>query len=184
MLIENSKGVPLYLGRTTRIATPGQTIALAARDRGCSFPGCDRPPSHCQRHHITDWANGGPTDIDNLTLLCGYHHREHAKRGWECVMLERATALATTRLARPHTEHPSATPDTSPCPPTNPTDQRSDADQPGADPSVAPDVGVATGVGFETTCGTPSGTTFGTTSQTKGNDQDIAVPEGWLPDTG
>ncbi len=87
MLIENSKGVPLYLGRTSRIATPGQTVALAARDRGCSFPGCDRPPSHCQRHHITDWANGGPTDIDNLTLLCGYHHREHAKRGWECVML-------------------------------------------------------------------------------------------------
>ncbi len=87
MLIENSKGVPLYLGRTSRIATPGQTVALAARDRGCSFPGCDRPPSHCQRHHITDWANGGPTDIDNLTLLCGYHHREHAKRGWQCVML-------------------------------------------------------------------------------------------------
>ena len=45
VLIENSKGVPLYLGRTTRIATPGQTVALAARDRGCSFPGCDRPPS-------------------------------------------------------------------------------------------------------------------------------------------
>ena len=44
-------------------------------------------PSHCQRHHITDWANGGPTDIDNLTLLCGYHHREFAKRGWNCLMM-------------------------------------------------------------------------------------------------
>jgi hypothetical protein len=86
VLIETAKGVPLWLGRTTRIATPGQTVALAARDRGCSFPGCDRPPSHCQRHHITDWADDGPTDLDNLTLLCGYHHREHAKRGWACVM--------------------------------------------------------------------------------------------------
>ena len=88
VLIENSQGVPLYLGRTTRIATPGQTAALAARDQGCSFPGCDRPPSHCQRHHITDWANGGPTNIDNLTLLCGHHHREHTKRGWTCLMLD------------------------------------------------------------------------------------------------
>ena len=98
-------------------------------------------------------------------------------------MLERAAALATTRLARPqrtpirNTRHFTL-------PTHQPADQRSDADQPGADPSVATDVGVATGAGFETTCGTPSGTTFGTTSQTKGNDQDMAVPEGWLPDTG
>jgi hypothetical protein len=62
------------------------TAALAARDRGCSFPGCDRPPSHCQRHHINDWAHHGPTNLDNLTLPCGYHHREHAKRGWECLI--------------------------------------------------------------------------------------------------
>ena len=88
LLISTTKGVPLYLGRTSRIATPGQTVALAARDRGCSFPGCDRPPSQCQRHHILDWLYGGPTDIDNLTLLCGHHHREHAKRGWQCLMLD------------------------------------------------------------------------------------------------
>ena len=87
LLIETSKRVPLYLGRTARIATPGQTVALAARDRGCSFPGCDRPPSHCQRHHVTDWLHGGETEIDNLTLLCGFHHREFAKRGWQCLML-------------------------------------------------------------------------------------------------
>jgi Domain of unknown function (DUF222) len=87
VLIKNTKGVPLHLGRTSRIATPGQTIALAARDRGCSFPGCDRPPSHCQRHHVLDWLFGGETEIDNLTLLCGFHHREFAKRGWECLMI-------------------------------------------------------------------------------------------------
>jgi hypothetical protein len=87
VLIEDSTGVPLHLGRTVRIATPGQTAALAARDGGCTFPGCDRPPSHCQRHHITEWAAGGPTDLDNLTLLCGHHHREFQKRGWDCLMI-------------------------------------------------------------------------------------------------
>ncbi len=88
VLIEDAKRVALWLGRTTRIATPGQTAALAARDRGCSFPGCDRPPSHCQRHHIRDWLHGGTTDIDNLTLLCGFHHREFERRGWECAMID------------------------------------------------------------------------------------------------
>jgi Domain of unknown function (DUF222) len=87
VLITSCTNVPLWLGRTTRIATPGQTIALAARDRGCSFPGCDRPPAHCQRHHVKEWFNvHGPTDIDNLTLLCGYHHREFERRGWTCAM--------------------------------------------------------------------------------------------------
>jgi hypothetical protein len=50
-------GVPLRLGRTRRIATVGQTAALVARDRGCSFPGCDTAPEWCERHHITAWAD-------------------------------------------------------------------------------------------------------------------------------
>jgi Domain of unknown function (DUF222) len=85
-LLTTSTGVPLKLARTTRIATPGQTIALAARDRGCTAPGCDRPPAWCQRHHILDWLHGGHTDLANLTLLCGYHHREFARRGWQITM--------------------------------------------------------------------------------------------------
>jgi hypothetical protein len=88
LLLEDARGVPLELGRTTRIATAGQTVALAARDRGCTFPGCTRPPSWCQRHHVREWQFGGGTDIDNLVLLCGYHHREFERRGWRVTMVD------------------------------------------------------------------------------------------------
>jgi hypothetical protein len=52
--IINRHGVPLALGRTRRLAPPGQTMALIARDAGCSFPGCTHPPSYCDRHRIRD----------------------------------------------------------------------------------------------------------------------------------
>jgi len=77
-------GGVLGYGLTRRTASIGQRRALAARDRGCSFPGCDRPADWCETHHITPWADGGHTDLDNLTLVCGFHHREHRKRGWTC----------------------------------------------------------------------------------------------------
>ena len=77
-------GAVLDLGRSRRIATPTQTLALAARDGGCSFPGCDRGPQGCERHHIVAWVDGGRTDLDNLTLLCRYHHHFFAERGWSC----------------------------------------------------------------------------------------------------
>jgi len=67
LLLRDQHGAILKHGRTKRIATRAQTIALIARDRGCSFPGCDQPPEHCQRHHIIAWADGGQTDLDNLT---------------------------------------------------------------------------------------------------------------------
>ncbi len=77
-------GAVLELGRTRRIATHTQTHALIARDRGCSFPGCGRAPEWCERHHIKEWVDGGLTDLDNLTLLCRYHHHNFANRGWTC----------------------------------------------------------------------------------------------------
>jgi Domain of unknown function (DUF222) len=66
--IVDRNGVPLALGRTRRIASRGQTMALIAREGGCSFPGCDHPPQWYDRHHIIDWIDGGPTDLDNMTL--------------------------------------------------------------------------------------------------------------------
>ena len=82
--IIDRNGVPLALGRTRRLASPGQTMALIARDAGCSFPGCTHPPQWCDRHHILDWILGGPTDLDNLTLLCRYHHTHFLQKGWTC----------------------------------------------------------------------------------------------------
>ena len=82
--IIDRNGVPLALGRTQRLASRGQTMALIARDAGCSFPGCTHPPSWCDRHHIIDWIRGGLTDVDNLTLLCRYHHTHFLQKGWSC----------------------------------------------------------------------------------------------------
>lgn len=78
----NRAGAVLDLGRNRRIATASQTMALVARDGGCSFPGCDHPPEWCERHHVVAWIDGGLTNLGNLTLLCGYHHRYFAERGW------------------------------------------------------------------------------------------------------
>ena len=86
--VVNSLGVVLRLGRTRRLATCGQTVALIARDGGCSFPGCTRPPEWCERHHVQAWLDGGLTDLANLTLLCRYHHHHFAARGWTCLMID------------------------------------------------------------------------------------------------
>jgi hypothetical protein len=77
-------GAVLDLGRTRRVATSNQTLALIARDGGCTFPGCDHPPEWCERHHIKEWLSGGRTAVGNLTLLCRYHHHNYASRGWTC----------------------------------------------------------------------------------------------------
>jgi hypothetical protein len=74
----------LHLGRNSRLARPALRRALAARDGGCTFPDCEAPASWCQAHHIKAWQSGGATDINNLTLVCGYHHREHERQGWTC----------------------------------------------------------------------------------------------------
>ncbi|MBM4684647.1 DUF222 domain-containing protein [Rhodococcus hoagii] len=68
-------GVPLNLGRASRTVSKKQRRALIARDHGCAFPGCGTPPAHCEGHHVKHWADGGPTDLDNLVLLCRYHHQ-------------------------------------------------------------------------------------------------------------
>ena len=82
--VKAPKGAVLDLYRSRRIASPAQTLALIARDGGCSFPGCDTAPSWCERHHIIPWQIGGDTNLDNLTLLCRYHHRHFEQGGWTC----------------------------------------------------------------------------------------------------
>lgn len=65
---------PLDVGRTHRLVTPALWNALIARDHHCAFPACTRPPLACDAHHITHWADGGTTNIDNLLMLCRHHH--------------------------------------------------------------------------------------------------------------
>ena len=77
------KSEPLNLGRLRRLISAGLRRALFLRDRGCAFPGCHRPPRHCQGHHIRHWAEGGPTELNNLVLMCAHHHRLLHRSGWE-----------------------------------------------------------------------------------------------------
>jgi hypothetical protein len=81
-LIIDTLGVPLDLGRTTRLANRAQRRALAHRDGGCVFPGCDMPVTWCDAHHVTPWQTGGTTDIAHLALLCRYHHGVTHRHGW------------------------------------------------------------------------------------------------------
>ena len=70
----DGNGLPLWHGRRTRTVTPQQWRMLIARDRGCVL--CAASPSHCHAHHIIPWTAPaeGPTDIDNLVLVCNRHH--------------------------------------------------------------------------------------------------------------
>jgi uncharacterized protein DUF222 len=73
----------LYLGRTKRLASAAQRIALHARERGCTRPGCIVGGYDCQVHHaVADWKNGGQTNIDDLTLGCGPDNRMIEKTDW------------------------------------------------------------------------------------------------------
>ena len=82
-MIFNGPGRPLHVGRYRREFTPAQRRALAARDRGCTFPGCRRRASGCAAHHLKHWENGGSSDLDNGALLCRYHHQVLHREGWE-----------------------------------------------------------------------------------------------------
>ncbi|HWJ68354.1 MAG TPA: DUF222 domain-containing protein, partial [Nocardioides sp.] len=67
-------GQPLDVGRSQRLVTPAIWTALVIRDRHCAFPGCTRMPLACDAHHVTHWADGGTTSLDNLIMLCRAHH--------------------------------------------------------------------------------------------------------------
>ncbi|HEX8304198.1 MAG TPA: DUF222 domain-containing protein [Jatrophihabitans sp.] len=87
-IVHNSTGGILNYGTTRRTATDKQTLALIARDQGCAFPGCADPPEWTEKHHIKAWRHGGATDLDNLCLLCDFHHDRIDTGGWTITMLD------------------------------------------------------------------------------------------------
>ena len=66
----------LDVGWATRNVSNAQWNALVVRDRHCQAKNCERGPAFCEAHHIWHWEHGGPTNLDNLELLCWFHHRE------------------------------------------------------------------------------------------------------------
>jgi hypothetical protein len=83
-------GEVLHHGKTRRLFSPAQNRALAARDGGCVWPGCERPPSWCETHHVSEWVSPdhppGRTDIDNGVLLCHFHHSHLHTTAWKLTM--------------------------------------------------------------------------------------------------
>ncbi len=76
----------LDLGTSRRLFDRYQRMALATRDQGCVFPGCERPPAWCEAHHRLPWSQGGATDIDNGCLLCSFHHHLIHQGEWDLTL--------------------------------------------------------------------------------------------------
>jgi hypothetical protein len=81
-VLEDEDGEPMRLGRITRLPSPAMMRQLRYRDGECRFPGCGSR-RFTQAHHIVWWGDGGTTDLDNLVLICSFHHRLVHERGWK-----------------------------------------------------------------------------------------------------
>ncbi|SMQ73787.1 HNH endonuclease signature motif containing protein [Agreia sp. VKM Ac-1783] len=101
-----TNGEILNHGKTQRVATRKQRRALAARDGGCVFPGCHHPPSRCQAHHVIPWVSenftAGATDVDNMALLCAFHHSTIHSSAWQLTMIRGKPHIISPSCINPH----------------------------------------------------------------------------------
>jgi hypothetical protein len=103
---------PLDLGRSARLASASQRSALAIRDGGCIWPRCEAPPGWCEVAHVTAWAEGGSTDLDNLVLFCAFHHRCFDHDDWQLMTRDgRRYLIPPAWVDRARTPRPIARPD-------------------------------------------------------------------------
>jgi hypothetical protein len=80
-IVLDEAGTPMDVGRRERKLTFALRRAVMVRDRSCRFPGCGST-RHLHAHHVQHWADGGPTDLANLVLICSHHHRFVHEHGW------------------------------------------------------------------------------------------------------
>lgn len=104
----DGKSSILDYGRTTRTIPPAVYTALIVRDLGCRFPGCDRPASWTEGHHIEPWEHGGETNLTNLVLLCSKHHHRIHMKGWHLKLLPTGEVEVTLPDGRVRTSRPRA----------------------------------------------------------------------------
>jgi HNH endonuclease len=88
-----SASLPLDLGEPTEQVPPHLRRAVTKRDRHCSFPGCTAPPVRCHVHHVIPRSQGGPTRLDNLTLLCTLCRDRHNSHYADVVVMPMLLAL-------------------------------------------------------------------------------------------
>ena len=102
-------GNPLDVGHEQRLFTPKQRIALAVRDGGCRWKGCDRPSSYCEAHHIDPYSEGGRTDIDRGILLCRFHHMQLHHGQWRILRQGKGDFILRHRSGEEHALKPRLT---------------------------------------------------------------------------
>jgi len=98
--------VVLDYGSATRAVPANLFNALVVRDRHCRFPGCDRPATWTDAHHVVHVRDGGPTCPTNFCLLCRRHHRRLHRPGWSAVLSAEADLVVTDPSGRLFTSHP------------------------------------------------------------------------------
>ncbi len=84
-ILLDSESMVIDVGRAKRVVSAPQSKALKVRDRGCTWPGCDRPATWTSAHHVVHWIHGGSTDLPNLVLLCYRHHWMVHEGNWQIV---------------------------------------------------------------------------------------------------
>jgi hypothetical protein len=89
IVAETPDGNVLRLGRLTRVPSAPLIRQLRHRDRECRFPGCGKR-RFTHAHHVRWWSSGGRTDLDNLVLLCSFHHRLVHEGGWALTLDDRS----------------------------------------------------------------------------------------------
>ena len=87
-ILLGSDSMVIDVGRAKRVISGPQRKALNARDRGCAWPGCDRPATWTSGHHLVHWIRGGGSDLPNLALLCYRHHWNAHEGSWQLVRTE------------------------------------------------------------------------------------------------
>ena len=85
-VVLNADNEILNIGRSSRTIPNRIRRVLIQRDKGCAFPGCGTRPRQCHGHHVEHWAKGGETGVENLVLLCGFHHRVIHHGDWTVAM--------------------------------------------------------------------------------------------------
>lgn len=103
VVLDTVNGITAY-SSPRRLFSETQRLALAARDRGCTFPNCDAPPGRCQAMHLTDYAITGRTSVDDGGLGCHYDHRERVKQGWTTQLIRGRVAWIPPRWIDPAQE--------------------------------------------------------------------------------
>jgi hypothetical protein len=85
LVVTDQSGNALGIGRASRTPPAWMLRQLVFRDRGCTFPGCELN-GFVQAHHVIHWEDGGPTDLDNLVLVCHFHHKLVHEFGWRVAL--------------------------------------------------------------------------------------------------